>query len=249
MKKINNNKKRIFILMPAYNVQFIVENTLARIPKDVWKNIFKLVIVNDGSSDGTKVVLKKLAKKYKKIVLIDKKINQGYAKAQKTGFDYCLKNNADIVALLHSDGQYAPELIWKLLTPLVNDKADIVQGSRILGGGALLGKMPLYKYVANRILSTLENLVFGMNMGEYHSGYMLYSKEALNKIPYTKLSDTFHIDGEMLIVGHDMKLRIKEVSIPTHYGEEKSNLKPIKYGIDVLKIMFDYKMGKYNFAN
>jgi glycosyltransferase involved in cell wall biosynthesis len=241
------NKKNIFIIMPAYKVEHLIEAVIKRIPSDIWKKVSQLVIINDGSPDNTIGVIKKLSKRYKKLHIIDKKINEGYARAQKTGFKYALKKGADIVVLLHSDGQYAPELLPKLLKPLEEDKADVVQGSRILGGKALQGKMPMYKYIANRILSILENLTYGMNVAEYHSGYMLYSKKALEKIPFEKLSNTFHFDGEMIFMSGKKGLKFKELPITTTYAGETSNLKPIQYGFDVLKIMWDYKMGKYDF--
>jgi glycosyltransferase involved in cell wall biosynthesis len=240
-------RKKIFIVMPAYEVETTIGPVINRIPAQIWKKIDKLLVVNDGSKDNTAKKTKQLKQKYKKIYLIDKPQNEGYAKAQKTAFIYALEQGADIIVLLHSDGQYSPEKMPDLLKPLEDDQADIVQGSRILAGGALSGSMPIYKYIANRILSAMENTVYGMNLAEYHSGYMLYSKKALKKIPFEKLSDTFHFDGEMLFMGHKKGLRIKEIAIPTRYAGEKSNLKPIQYGFDVLKIMWKYKRGKYNF--
>lgn len=233
--------------MPAYNAESSIASVMIRVPGQIWKKIEQLIIVNDGSKDATARFAKQLKKKYKKIHLIDKSQNEGYAKAQKTAFKHALKEGADIIVLLHSDGQYAPEKMPDLLKPLEEDLADIVQGSRILAGRALSGSMPLYKYIANRVLSAIGNIVYGMNLAEYHSGYMLYSKKALQKIPFEKLSDTFHFDGEMLFMGHKKGLRIKEIPIPTCYAGEKSSLKPIQYGFDVLKIMWDYKMGKYDF--
>jgi len=233
--------------MPAYNVSHLIGDVFSRIPKNVLRKTDTIIVVNDGSSDETSQIVKKLSKKYKKIHFIDKKINEGYAKAQKTGFSYALKMGADIVVLLHGDGQYAPEELPKLLLPLEKEEADVVQGSRILGGGALKGNMPLYKYIANRTLSTLENIIYGIHVTEFHSGYMLYSRKALTTIPFLKLSNTFHFDGEMIFMTFKKGLRFKELAIPTRYTTEKSNVKNIPYGFHVLKIMLDYKRGKYNF--
>ncbi len=235
--------KKIIIVIPAFNVGSLIEKTIKRIPKVLLHKI-SLVIVNDGSKDDTSRAIIRIKARYKNIFVIDKKFNEGYAKAQKSGFDFALKKSADIIVLLHSDGQYAPEELVRLLQPLEDDEADVVQGSRILGN-PLGGGMPLYKYVANRILSVLENLVYGTKIAEFHSGYMLYSKKALETIPYRKLSDTFHFDGEMLIMAALNKLRLKQLPIPTFYGEEKSNVKSIKYGIQVLTIIWDFKRGKY----
>lgn len=240
-------KKKIYIVMPAFNAQDSIASVMMRIPKQLWKKIEQLVVINDGSEDATAKKTKELKRKYKKIYLIDQLQNQGYAKSQKTAFKHVLKKGADIVVLLHSDGQYAPEKMPELLKPLEDDRADVVQGSRILAGRAFSKSMPMYKYIANRILSTIENVAYGMNISEYHSGYMLYSKKALQKIPFEKLSDTFHFDGEMLFMANKKGLRIKEIPIPTRYAGEKSSLKPIQYGFDVLKIIWNYKVGKYDF--
>lgn len=233
--------------MPAYNAEDKIKEVFERIPKEFLPKISEFLVINDGSKDNTLAIINSLKNEYNNLIIINKQPNEGYARAQKTGFKLALEYDADIVILLHSDGQYAPEEMPKLVQPLLDETADIVQGSRILGGGALKGGMPFYKYIANVILSKLENICFGMKLGEYHSGYMLYSKKALQTIPFEKLSDTFHIDGEMLFVGNDYGLRIKEIGIPTCYAEETSSLKPIRYGFDVLKIMLNYKLGKYNF--
>lgn len=240
-------EKKIIILIPAYNAAKTIRNVFKRIPRDFLSKVAEFLVVNDGSKDETLLELESLQKEYFNVNIINKNPNEGYALAQKTGFKLALEKGADIVILLHADGQYAPEEIPRLIRPLLEDKADIVQGSRILGKGALKGGMPLYKYIANIFLSKLENICYGMNLSEYHSGYMLYSKKTLNVIPWQKLSNTFHIDGEMLFVGNDLGLRIEEIGIPTCYAEEKSRLKPIKYGFDVLKIMLNYKLGKYKF--
>lgn len=244
---LQKNRKKIFVLIPAYNAAMTLKKTMDRIPRDFLPNISKFLIVNDASTDNTLEVIGSLKNTYHNITLINRKENEGYARAQKTGYRIGLEKGADIIVMLHADGQYAPEEMPKLVKPFINDEADIVQGSRILGGQALKGGMPIYKYIANIVLSKLENICYGMNLAEYHSGYMLYSKKALQIIPIEKLSNTFHIDGEMLFVGNDFGLRIKEIGISTCYAEEKSNLKPIKYGLNVLKIMFNYKKGKYNF--
>lgn len=239
-------KRKIFVIIPAYNTSFLIEKVVRRIPKIIWKKISRIVIINDHSTDDTLKFIKKVSCDYPLIHVINKKKNEGYARAQKTGFTYALKNHADIVILLHGDGQYAPEEMPRLIKPLEKGQADVVQGSRMLGN-ALKGKMPLYKYVANIILSKLENWVCETNVTEFHSGYMLYSRKALEIIPFTKLSDTFHFDGEMVFMTHKKGLRFKELVIPTCYAGEKSNLKPIKYGFQILKILWDYKRGKYNF--
>lgn len=154
----------------------------------------------------------------------------------------------DIAILLHADGQYAPEELEGLLEPLLKDECDMVQGGRILGGKALKGGMPLYKYLTIRLAAVIENLVYGMKMLEYHSGYMLYSRRALRTIPFEKLSNTFYFDGEMLFTAHSKGLRIKSLPVSTRYEKEiKSRVKPFKYVLDVSWIMIKKLFGGYRF--
>lgn len=233
--------------MPAYNAAKKIISVFERIPKDVWGKVSGVIIVNDGSTDETRVRTKEIRARWgERIMVIDKTKNEGYAKAQKDGFSLALERGADIVALLHSDGQYAPEVLPQLLKPLENGEAEIVQGSRMADKkGALKGGMPFHKFIANIILSTLENWVYGLKFAEYHSGYMLYSRKALEAVPFKKLSDTFHFDGEMLFVGAKKGLRVKEIPIPTHYGDEISHV-PFVYVFHVLGIMIKYLLGRYD---
>lgn len=238
---------KIVIVMPAYNAAKTIESVFDRIPKDFWHKIDHVLIVNDGSKDNLPEVIGRIRKKYHKIGVLTHPQNRGYGAAQKTGFTEAVRLGADIAVLLHSDGQYAPEILQKMVAPIENGEADVVLGSRMLGGGALKGGMPLYKYLGNRGLTIIENLAYGMHISEYHTGYMIYSRKALATIPFTRLSNTFHFDGEMVMMSGKKRLRIREVPIPTRYAEEKSHLKPIKYGIDVLKIIWRNWMGKYDF--
>ncbi len=243
------NEKKIVIVIPAYNAAKKITTVFERIPKEIWDKNSAVIIVNDGSTDETGEKIKEIQKRWNtRIIPIIKPKNEGYARAQKTGFAMALNMNADIVPLLHSDGQYAPEILPELLKPLENGDVDIVQGSRMIDKrAALRGGMPFYKFIANISLSALENLVYGLHFAEYHSGYMLYSRKALETVPFEKLSDTFHFDGEMLLVGAKKGLRVKEIPISTTYADEVSHLKPIQYGFHVLGIMIKYLLGKYNF--
>ena len=238
---------KIVIVMPAYNAGKTIVSVFKRIPQDFYAKVFKIIVVNDGSKDDTLKIIKRLKKKYSKILLLNHAVNRGYGAAQKTGFNKAVALDADISVLLHSDGQYAPELLEKMVKPIADGKADVVMGSRFLGGGALKGGMPFYKYLGNRLLTKIENIAYKMNISEFHTGYMLYSKKALKTINFDRLSDTFHFDGEMVMMAGKKGLRIFEIGIPTRYAEEKSHLKPIKYGFDVLKIIVKEKMGKYDF--
>lgn len=242
--------KKIFIFIPAYFAEKKIVSVFERIPESVWQKNPQFIIVNDGSKDATRERIEEIKQRWggKYVInVIDKEKNEGYAKAQKDAYVFALAEGADIVAMLHSDGQYAPELLPELLAPLESDQADMVQGSRMMDHkAALKGGMPFYKFLSNVMLSTLENIVYGLKFSEYHSGYMLYSRKALEVIPFLKLSQTFHFDGEMLFMGAKKGLRVKEISIPTKYDDEVSHVKPIQYGFHVLGIMVKYLLGKYD---
>lgn len=244
-----NSGKKVFIVIPAYQAAQTLESVFDRIPNEIYDSGARIVVVNDGSSDATGDVARRMALVHPNVTVIDHPKNKGYAQAQKTGFNYSLEAGADVVALLHADGQYAPELLPKLLAPLMADSADLVIGSRMMNGGALKGGMPLYKYIANKSLTAIENLANGLHVSEYHSGYMLYSRRCLQVIPFQRLSDTFHFDGEMIMMAGKRKLRILEIAIPTRYADEKSHLRPIKYGFDVLRIVWQNLRGKYEFQD
>lgn len=240
--------QKIIVVIPAYQAVATIKEVFSRLPAEMLQKNVTYLVVNDGSSDGTEQAVQEVMMQMANVQLIAHEVNRGYAQAQKTGFRAALDQDADIIALLHADGQYAPELLPQLLGPLERDEADVVQGSRMVRAkDALRGGMPLYKWIANRVLSRLENVVFGMKLAEYHSGYMLYSRKTLETVPFERLSHTFHFDGEMLFMANRKGLRIKELPIPTHYGREKSHLRPVRYGVDVLRILVRYLLGRYNF--
>jgi glycosyltransferase involved in cell wall biosynthesis len=248
MKKNNVTvmKQNIFIVMPAYNAGATIEKVFSRIPEQVKQRIQRYVVVNDGSTDNTEEALGRLRSQYSNLVTLRHETNRGYGAAEKTLLNYAVREGAEVAILLHSDGQYSPEKIPELLKPFDEGRADLVQGSRMLGGGALKGGMPLYKFVANKCLTAIENWGFGLRMAEYHSGYMLYAQKALVEIPFNKLSDSFDFDLEMIVMAKVKGLRIVEVAIPTIYADEDSHLEPIKYGLDVLSVVWSYKRGKYH---
>jgi glycosyltransferase involved in cell wall biosynthesis len=238
--------ENVFVLMPAYNAGTTIEKVFARIPPEARQRIRRYVAVNDGSSDDTADALERLQREFSNLVVLTHPSNRGYGEAEKTLLRYALREGAGAGVLLHSDGQYSPEKIVELLGPFDRDTADLVQGSRMLDGGALRGGMPLYKFAANKILTAIENSAFGMKLAEYHSGYMLYSRKALETIPFEKLSASFDFDLEMIVLARVKGLRIAEVAIPTIYAGEKSHLNPIKYGCDVLSVVWNFKRGKYH---
>lgn len=236
----------VFILMPAYNAAGTIESVFARIPTAVRERITRYAVVNDGSKDDTGGALARLAAQFPNLAVLNHEVNKGYGAAIKNLLGYAREHSAGVGIVLHADGQYSPESIPELLRPFDDNSADLVQGSRMLGGGALKGGMPVYKYAANKVLTAIENWAFDMNLAEYHSGYMLYSREALAAIPFDKLSASFDIDLEIIVLARIRKLRIAEIAIPTIYAGEVSHLNPIGYGLRVLGVVGDFKRGKYH---
>ena len=237
---------RVFILVPAYNAAATIEKVFARIPVEVKQRIARYVVVNDGSTDATAAALARLQTQYPALVALTHPVNRGYGGAMKTLLAHALEQKADVAIVIHADGQYSPERIPDLLRPFDQDTADMVQGSRMLGGGALQGGMPLYKFIANKTLTAIENWAFGLKLAEYHSGYMVYARKALERIAFHQLSDYFDFDLEMIVMARVAGLRIAEVAIPTIYADEVSHLKPVRYGMKVLSVVWGYKRGKYD---
>ena len=236
----------VYVLTPAYNAESTLESVYQRFPDEVRERITGYVAVDDGSSDRTFEVLSEIAAAEPKLTVLRHEVNRGYGAAQKTLLRHAMEAGAEMMILVHADGQYSPECIPEILTLFDADEADLVQGSRMLGGTALEGGMPLYKYVANKGLTALENLVFGMKMAEYHSGYMVYSRRLIEAAPIEGLSDSFDFDLEMILAAKILGFRIREVAIPTIYADETSNLNPIRYGLDVLSIVHRYRKGYYH---
>ena len=246
MKQQKQIKKSLLIFIVAYNAEKTISWVLKRIPVSI-KNNFRVevLIIDDKSSDNTSMVGKKFAsnKKFKfSIKILYNRINQGYGGNQKIGYHYAIKNNFDYVALVHGDGQYPPEYLPKLMDPLINLEADAVFGSRMLKKGeALKGGMPLYKYVGNKILTKFENLMLNSSLSEFHSGYRIYSVQALKKIPFNLNTQDFHFDTEIIIQFIFSNLKIREVPIPTYYGDEICHVNGIKYAFKVFNaVMLAY---------
>ncbi|CAN0444938.1 unnamed protein product, partial [Ectocarpus fasciculatus] len=215
----------ISIFIPAYNVESHLAQVIRRLPSDALERIKSIHIINDGSKDKTSEVAEQLVKSNKQISLL------------------CLKDESEVIVCLHGDGQYSPEYIMRLVEKV--QEFDIVQGSRHAHGTALEGGMPLYKYIAGKVLTWLENLAFGLNQTDYHSGYLAYSSKTLKVLPINKLSNSFDFDLELIACARSNGLRIGEVGIPTRYADEESNLNPINYGLRVLRVIFRYLIGYY----
>jgi glycosyltransferase involved in cell wall biosynthesis len=240
-----NRGMRIGILIVAYNAVGTLLDVLRRIPRVVWDQIEEVAVFDDASHDSTyelAVGYKTLADAYK-LHIVKNDRNLGYGGNQKAGYEHFMGKGFDAVVLLHGDGQYAPEVLHRLYHPIVAGEADAVFGSRMMPefGGALRGGMPLYKYVGNRILSWFENRALGMDLTEFHSGYRAYSLDALRTIELSAMTDDFHFDTEIIIKLHHQGYRIREVPIPTYYGDEICYVNGLKYALDVVQAVRRYK--------
>jgi glycosyltransferase involved in cell wall biosynthesis len=230
--------KRVLIFIVAYNAETTIEKVLSRIPSSLHLDEIEVLIIDDSSKDETFLngLRYQQAHSAFKITVLRTPANQGYGGNQKLGYRYAIDNSFDIVALVHGDGQYAPEKLPALLAPLIAGDADAVFGSRMIDKrAARAGGMPLYKWLGNQILTTFQNRMLGTQLSEFHSGYRLYSTKALAQIPFEKNTNDFHFDTEIIIQLILKKLRIAELPIPTFYGEEICHVNGLKYAWDICR--------------
>ncbi|MFC1532335.1 glycosyltransferase family 2 protein [Thermodesulfobacteriota bacterium] len=229
------NGKRIFIVLPAYNAEKTLEQTYREIPLDI---VDCVLMVDDGSFDKTVSLAKRLGIE---TFLHDR--NYGYGRNQKTCYHEALKRDADIIIMVHPDYQYTPKLVTAMASMIAYDVYDVILGSRIIGGGAIKGGMPVYKYVANRFLTAFENLILRSKLSEFHTGYRAFSREVIENLPLNENSDDFVFDNEMLVQIIYFGYRIGEVSCPTRYFKDASSinfLRSVKYGIGVIITTLKY---------
>src|ERR1019366_5015669 len=227
---------RVLIFVVAYNAEHTIQSVIQRIPDSLSQFDTEILIIDDSSKDQTFHKARALGDSRFPMTVLFNPVNQGYGGNQKIGFHYAIEKGFDIVALVHGDGQYAPERLPDLLQPLLNGEADAVFGSRMTErGDALRGGMPLYKYVGNKILTTIQNSLLKSHLSEFHSGYRLYSVEALKKLPFGSNTNDFHFDTEIIIQLLRARMRIKELPIPTYYGDEICHVNGMKYAWDVVK--------------
>ncbi len=239
------SRVKISIFIPAYNAASHINSVIDRIPDDVWPHIVNIWIVNDGSTDKTGSVITTLERENNKIVALHLPVNKGYGTAVQIGLKKCRESACDFTVCLHADGQYPPESIPSFIEYMESTDCDILQGSRIASGTALKGGMPLYKFIAGKVLTFFENHIFGLSMTDYHSGYLFYSRRAMQTIPYSRLSRSFDFDLEVIASSCALGLSVTELPIPTRYADEKSYLNPILYGLRVVGIMIKYLLGMY----
>jgi len=232
--------KKLIVVMPAYNAEKTLRQTYEELPHEY---VDEVILVDDFSRDYTARIALELG-----INTIIHDENMGYGANQKTCYREALRCGADIVVMVHPDYQYTPRLVTAMASMVASGHYDIVRGSRILGGGALKGGMPVYKYIANRFLTLVENVVFGAKLSEYHTGYRAFRRKVLETLPLGENSNDFVFDNEILAQAVYFGFRIGEVSCPTKYFEDASSIdffRSMKYGWGVLLTSVKYLLQKW----
>ncbi|WP_149240811.1 glycosyltransferase family 2 protein [Dyadobacter sp. 32] len=232
--------KKVIVVLPAYNAALTLERTFREIPFDL---VDEVVLVDDASPDNTAEVARKLGVKH----VITHEKNKGYGGNQKTCYNKALELGGDIIIMLHPDYQYTPLLLTAIISIIGNELYPVVFASRILGKGALNGGMPMYKYIANRLLTFTQNLLMNQKLSEYHTGYRAYSGEVLRSINYNKCNDDFVFDNEIIAQIFSKGYEVGEVTCPTKYFEEASSInlqRSIVYGLGVLRVSCLYALAK-----
>jgi glycosyltransferase involved in cell wall biosynthesis len=236
---------KISVFIPAYNASSHIETVIKRFPETLIPLLKNVYIINDGSTDSTGSVIENLAKVNTHIIPVHFQTNRGYGNAVRAGLKRCRADGCEYAVCVHSDEQYPPEVIEEFVEKMNKQGIDILQGSRIASGTALSGGMPLYKFIAGRLLTILENIILRCKLTDYHSGMLFYSRCALSTIDFDRLSPSFDFDLEVLAAAKTCGLHITEQPIPTRYATEKSYLNPVTYGMRVLRVLFRYMTGYY----
>lgn len=233
------NGKKVAVIMPAYNAEKTLKQTYDEIYRDF---VDEVILVDDNSQDNTKIVSKEL-----NIKTIVHKENKGYGGNQKSCYKAALKSGADIVVMLHPDYQYTPKLIPAIVCMMAFEQYDAVLASRMLGNSALKGGMPLYKFIANKFLTSFENILTGEKLSEYHTGFRGFTREVLKNLPLAECNDDFIFDNEMIALLFYNNYKIGELSCPTKYFKEASSInfvRSCKYGLGVLLVSLQYRLAK-----
>lgn len=237
-------RQKICVVLPAYNAARTLEATYDEIPREVVDDI---ILVDDASADDTLAVAKRLG-----IFTVAHDRNKGYGGNQKTCYRLALERGADIVIMLHPDYQYSPKLVLPMASMLGSGFFDVVLGSRILGVGALAGGMPRYKYIANRVLTFVQNLLLGHKLSEYHTGYRGFTRAVIEALPLARNSDDFIFDNQMLSQVIYKGFRVGEISCPTKYFAEASSInfrRSVIYGLGVLRTSMSFRLARLGFAH
>jgi glycosyltransferase involved in cell wall biosynthesis len=236
------------IYIPAYNVGHTLPRVLERIPQVIYPIITEILIVDNASNDNTYITAVGWKNKLKKINIIQHKENKGYGGSQKIAYLHCIEKGYDYVVMLHGDAQYAPEFIPQLQKKIEETKADLVFGSRIKGK-PLQGGMPIWRYIGNRILTIMENIILQTDLSEFHSGYRIYRLAALKNIPFERCSNNYYFDSEILVQMRICGLKIEEIEIPTHYAKDSQSptvIQTFYYGLAILIILLKYLLHKWH---
>lgn len=236
--------KKIVVVLPAYNAEATLEKTYREIPFDI---VDEVVLVDDNSRDDTLNKAKELGINH----VVKHEVNRGYGGNQKTCYDKALSIGADIIVMLHPDYQYTPKLIESMSYMIANEVYPVSFGSRILGKGALKGGMPIYKYVANRMLTLFQNILLNEKLSEYHTGYRAFDKSIFSKIDIEANSDDFIFDNQMIAQIFMAGFEIGEVTCPTKYFDEASSInfkRSSIYGLGVLKVSLQFRLQKWGLS-
>lgn len=235
--------KRVVVVMPAYNAAKTLVQTVSEIPTEIVDDI---ILTDDASRDDTVEVAKSLG-----LHVLQHEANRGYGGNQKTCYAAALARGADIVIMLHPDYQYSPKLLAAMASMIASGHYEAVMASRILGKGALAGGMPLYKYIANRALTFIENILLGQKLSEYHTGYRAWSRAVLERLPLLACSDDFVFDNQMIAQAVHFGFPIGEISCPTKYFDDASSInfrRSVTYGLGVLGTAMQYRLDKLGLA-
>lgn len=232
--------KKVTVVMPAYNAAKTLKETYERIPRDM---VNEIILVDDASKDDTYTHAQRLG-----IVSLRHRHNLGYGGNQKTCYTEALARGADVIVMLHPDGQYDPSFLKPLIEPILKNEADIMLGSRMVDRqNALNGGMPIWKYVSNVFLTTLENWILGQSLSEYHTGYRAYSRHFLETMPFLRNSNDFVFDTQILVQSAHFKMRVGEIPVTTKYFKEASSVNfrtSLVYGFKTLGVLFRYLLHK-----
>lgn len=234
------NGKKIIVVMPAYNAARTLAKTVAEIPRDI---VDEILLVDDASGDETVKLARELD-----LTVFQHERNFGYGRNQKTCYREALRHDAEIVVMVHPDYQYSPNLIVPMAGMIAYGEYDAVLGSRILGKGAIEGGMPVYKYIANRILTLAQNLMIGQKLSEYHTGFRAFRREVVENLPLEENSDDFVFDNEMIAQTIFFGYRVGEISCPTRYFEEASSInfsRSVSYGFGVLATSLKFRLHRW----
>ena len=238
--------KRLGVFVISYNAELLIQDTLRRIPDDVWRAVEVVYVVDDCSMDETTRKAMEYPDPYGKLQVFRNRVNRRYGGNQKFGYQYAIDRGLDAVVMLHGDGQYAPEMLPDLFRPLVNGDADVVIGSRMIHRrDALKGGMPKYKFVANIFLTWVENLLSGLSMSEFHSGYRGYSTRFLRRIPLWENSNEWHFDTHILFQARQAEAKIVELPIPTRYADEVCHVNGVSYGLNCIWSALLYRLHRW----